>query len=231
MKIIKNTFLLILTFVISNCSAQLNYKDYYYPIGAKKQVNIYKYVDKNNPNNIEYWKVTTNPNSNKILTESYTTDFRLYNIFEEQLNENGAEVIRYADFNKSDDGKNIRIDGTIIDKNVYKWADDSKFKYSVKYSTPEYGNEKFIKERIKNRIENINVHGTDYSTLVFMDEYEIKSLDNDQTYEFYQLTYYAKGMGMVKYQRYHPDGTTIILELEKILTEKEFEKLGWKASR
>ena len=228
---IKNTFLLIITFVISSCAAQGNYKDYYYPIGAQKEVKIYKYIDKNNPNNIEYWKVTTNPSAEKILTESYTTDFRLYNIFEEQLNENGAEVIRYADFNKSNDGKNIRIDGNIIDKDVYRWADDTKFKYSVKYKSPEYGNEQFIKERTKNRFEDINVRGTDYSTLVFMDEYEIKSLDNEQTYEYYQLTYYAKDIGMVKYQRYHPDGTTIILELEKILTEQEFENLGGKASR
>ena len=64
-----------------------------------------------------------------------------------------------------------------------------------------------------------------------MDEYEIKSLENAQNYEFYQFTYYAKEIGMVKYQRYHPDGTTIELELTEILAEKEFKKLIEKASR
>ena len=227
----KNITLLLLIFIISSCSAQENFKDYYYQIGTKKEIKVYKYVDKNNPKNIEYWKVTTNPKTNKILTESFTTDFRLYNIFEEELKTNGAEIIRYADFEVNDDKQNIRIDGTIVDKDVYKWNDTNKYSYSVKYTSPKYGNEQFIKERTKSSFENINVTGTDYSTLKFKDEYEIKSLENDQKYEFYQFTYYAKGIGMVKYQRYHPDGTTIELELTEILAEKKFEELKEKANR
>ena len=128
----KNILLLILTFIISSSSAQENFKEYYYPIGTKKEIKVYKYVDKNNHKNIEYWKVTTNPKTNIILTESFTTDFRLYNIFEEELKIDGAEIIRYADFEKNDNGENIRIDGTIIDKDVYKWNDKNKYKYSVK---------------------------------------------------------------------------------------------------
>ena len=228
---IKNITLLILIFIISSCSAQENFKEYYYQIGTKKEVQVYKYVDKNNPKNIEYWKVTTNPKTNKILTESFTTDFRLYNIFEEELKTDGAEIIHYADFEKNDEGQNIRVDGTIVDKDVYKWNDNNKYKYSVKYKSPKYGNEQFTKERTKSSFENINASGTDYSTLKFKDEYEIKSLENNQNYKFYQFTYYAKGIGMVKYQRYHPNGTTIELELNEILTEKEFEKLIEKASR
>lgn len=227
----KNITLLLLIFIISSCSAQENFKDYYYQIGTKKEIKVYKYVDKNNPKNIEYWKVTTNPKTNKILTESFTTDFRLYNIFEEELKTNGAEIIRYADFEVNDDKQNIRIDGTIVDKDVYKWNDTNKYSYSVKYTSPKYGNEQFIKERTKNSFENITVNRTEYSTLKFKDEYEIKSLENDQNYKFYQFTYYAKGIGMVKYQRYQPDGTTIELELTEILTEKEFDELKEKASR
>lgn len=223
---IKNIPFLILMFIISSCSAQENLKNYYYPIGQKKEVKVYKYVDKIKPENVEYWKVTTNPKTNTILTESYTTDFRLYNIFEERLDTNGAKIIRYSDFDQNDNGQNIRIDGTVVDKDVYQWKDNGKYKYSVKYRSPKYGNEQFIKERTKNSFENIKIKGTEYQTVKFMDEYEIKSLENEQNYEFYQFTYYSKDIGMVKYQRYHPDGTTIELELEQILPEAEFEKLG-----
>lgn len=97
---IKNILLLSLVSIISSCSAQQNFKEYYYPIGTNEDVKVYKYVDKNNPEDIEYWKVTTNPKTNRILTESFTTDFRLYNIFEEELKTDGAEIIRYADFEK-----------------------------------------------------------------------------------------------------------------------------------
>ena len=228
---IKNITLLILLYTTSSCFAQKNFKKYYYQVGTKKEVQVYKYVDKNNPKNIEYWKVTTSPKTNRILTESFTTDFRLYNIFEEELKTDGAEIIRYVDFEKNDNGHNIRIDATIVHKDVYKWNDNKKYKYSVKYKNPKYGNEHFIKERTKNSLEIININGTNYSTLKFKDEYEIKLLDNKQNYKFYQFTYYAIGIGMVKYQRYHPNGTTIELELNEILTEKEFDKLVENASR
>lgn len=217
--------------VISSCSAQENYRDYYYQIGLKKEVKVYKYVDKNNPNNIEYWKVTTDPNTKGILTESFTPDFRLYNTFSERLNENGAELFEYSDFEQNDDEQNKRIDGTVVDKDVYKWTDNSKYKYSVKYKTQKYGNEQFTKQRTKNSYENIEIYGIEYLTLKFLDEYQIKSLENNQNYEFYQFTYYAKDIGMVKYQRYYPNGTTIELELEKIISEKEFDELIEKASR
>lgn len=231
MRIIKNTLFLILIFIIPSCYAQKEIKEYYYQIGKKKEVSVYKYVDKNNPKNIEYWKVTTDPKTNTILTESYTTDFRLYNIFEEQLNTKGAEVIRYADFEQSDNGQNIRVNGIIVDKNVYKWVDHNKYKYSINYKSPRYGNGQVTKARTKNKFENIEVYGTKYATVKFMDEYEIKYLENGQNYDFYQFTYYAKGIGMVKYQRYHPDGTTIELELKDILTEKEFHNISKKNSR
>ncbi|WP_158850480.1 hypothetical protein [Algibacter sp. L1A34] len=227
----RNVLILILIINISSSFAQENFKEYYYQIGTKKEIKIYEYVDKNNPKRIEYWKVTTNPKTKIILTESFTTDFRLYNIFEEELKVDGAKIISYTDFEKIDSGENIRINGIIIDKDVYKWNDKNKYKYSVKYKSLKYGNEQFIKERTKNSFENIDVKGTNYSTLKFMDEYEIKSLDSDQSYEFYQFTYYAKDIGMVKYQRYHPDGTTVELELTKILTENEFKNLIKKASR
>lgn len=226
MRIIKNIHFLILIFVLSSCSAQGNLKDYYFPISSSKDVKVYKYVDITNPNNIEYWKVTTNPKTNTILTESYTAVFRLHNIFEEQLNTDGAEIIRWASFIENENEKDIRIDGTVVDKAVYQWKDNGKYKYSVKYSRPKYGSELLIKERSRNSFEKIEIKGIEYQTVKFMDEYEYKSLENEQNYKFYQFTYYSKNIGMVKYQTYYPDGTNENMELEQILSEAEFENLG-----
>lgn len=231
LKMLKKTTLLILIFILSSCSSQENDKKYYYQIGKEKKVQIFKFVDKNNLKNIEYWKVTSNPQTNKILTESFTSDLRLYNLFEEEFKTDGTEIIRYADFEVNENGQNIKIEGIIADDDVYKWSDNNKYSYSVKYTNPKYGNELFTKKRTKNKFENININGIVYSTLKFKDEYEIKSLEKNQKYEFYQYTYYANGIGMVKYLRYHPDGTIIELELTDTLTETEFDKLKEKASR
>lgn len=220
----KKIFLLSL-FVASICSAQESFKEYYFPIGVEKEVKVYKYIDKNNPENIEYWKVTTNPETNRILTESFRSDFTLYNVFEEVLTNDGAELIFYRDFEKNEQGEMIPVDGIIIDKDVYKWDDTSAYKYTVQYDSPRYGNEQFIKERNKIRFVDIDVNGTDYSTIKFLDNYEVKSLENESGYKFHQLTYYAKGVGMVKYQRYLPDNTVVELELIQILSKEEFEVL------
>ena len=83
---------LILIFVISSCNAQDNLKEYYYPINNKKEINIYKYQDKNDPSRIEYWKVTTDPKKNEILTESFTTDFFLYNVFKEKITKKRSRI-------------------------------------------------------------------------------------------------------------------------------------------
>ena len=184
---IKNIVLLILLFTASSCLAQENLKDYYYSIGTKKEVSVYKYIDKNNLKNIEYWKVTTNPATNTILTESYTTDFRLYNIFEETITSKGAEIIRYVDFMKKNNGKIERIEGTILSKDVYKWSDSTKYTYAVKYKRPIYGNEVFTKDRTKNSFTDVNIYGKKYATVKFLDEYEIELQDRDQIYKFYIL--------------------------------------------
>jgi len=206
-------------------SAQENCKEYYFSMGMKDEVKVFKYIDKNDPKNIEYWKVTTNPLTNRILTESYLADFTIYNSFEEVITNDGAELIIYTDYEKNNEGENTPIEAEIVDKDVYKWDDNGIYKYSVKYQSPKYGNEQFTKERSKIRLTEISINGTEYSVLKFLDNYEVKSLDGDGGYTFHQLTYYAKGIGMVKYERYLPDGTIVELELSQILSEEEFENL------
>lgn len=228
-RILKTLILLVL--ITTNCSAQNNFKEYYFPFGKSKEIKVYKYVDKKNPNKVEYWKVTTHPETNHLLTESYTSDFQLYNIFEEVINSEGAELIKYTNFEENENGQNIKINATIIDKDVIKWNDDDKYKYSVKYEHPKYGNEKFIKERKKNITESLSLNGTEYSTIKFLDEYEIKSIDHNESFRFFQFTYYAKNLGMIKYLRIFPNGSEVELELSDILTEIEFNKLLENASR
>ncbi len=146
--------LLILTFVISSCNSQDNLKEYYYPITNKKEVNIYKYQDKNDSSRVEYWKVTTDQKKNEILTESFTTDFSLYNVFKEKITEKGAELIDYKDYQKNDSGKLIEIQAKILNKDVYIWNGENKYKYSVQYKN-KYGNEQFIKDRQKKGLRKL----------------------------------------------------------------------------
>ena len=227
LRMTKNITLLILIFIISSCSAQENLKDFYYPFSNKTETKVYKYVDKKDSTKIEYWKVTSIPKTNELKTVSYDSDFNVYNTFDEIITESGAELTAYSDFELNDKDERKEIKAKVIDKDVYKWNGDNEYTYSVKYVN-KYGRFEFKKKRKKIGFETITVNGKDYKTVKFKDEYFINAIDQNDEYRFYQNTFYAENIGMVKYERYIPN-RTIELELAEILSEREFEKI--KASR
>jgi len=70
--------------ILSACSNK-NLMKYYYPINKRAEVKVYKYINPNNKENNEYWMTTTNPKLKTILTESFDSNFNLYNTFEEKV--------------------------------------------------------------------------------------------------------------------------------------------------
>jgi len=221
----KKIFFLILILNLSGCKVKKNLKHYYYPFSNKTETKVYKYVDKNNSSKIEYWKVITIPKTNELKTVSYDSDFNIYNTFNEVIMENGAELRAYSDFEKNNKGELIEIKSKVVDKDVYKWNQDSLYTYSVKYSN-KYGEFDFKKTREKAGFEKIKVGGKEYDAAKFKDDYLIKALDYKTEQKFYQYAYYVKNVGMIKYKRKIPIQREFIeLELTEILTEQEFENL------
>ncbi|MDX8553079.1 hypothetical protein MK851_05490 [Tenacibaculum sp. 1B UA] len=222
-----------------NGFAQENLKDYYYPIGTKKTVKIYKYVHTNNPEYIEYKKVTINPKENTVLTESYSYNLWRYNSIKEKLNSQGSIITHYTDFYKYKSGDTLRVETTITDNDVYKWKnDDTAYKYTLEYEDPRNGKTKFEKERIKIRLSKVNIAETVYKTVEFLDQYSIYYRDQGRHIGYHNDTYYAKGVGIVKYveSRMVKDNgeyTSIKneFELTEIISEKEFKSLIENAKR
>ncbi|MEE9432148.1 MAG: hypothetical protein V3V16_13950 [Melioribacteraceae bacterium] len=220
-----NLILILLTTL--SCKSQEKLKDFYYSTSNKIETKVYKYVDKNDSTKIEYWKVKSIPKTNELKTVSYDSDFNIYNTFDEVITNDGAELIAYSDFEMNESGESKEIKARVIDKDVYKWNNDKEYSYSVKYEN-KYGRFEFEKKRDKIGFETITVNGKEYKTVKFKDTYFINAIDQNDEYGFYQNTFYAENIGMVKYERYIPN-RTIELELAGILTEREFEKI--KASR
>ncbi|MCH2032297.1 MAG: hypothetical protein MK202_02160 [Tenacibaculum sp.] len=205
--------------------AQDNLRDFYYPFSNKTETKIYKYVDKNDSTKIEYWKVTSIPETKELKTVSYDSEFKIYNTFDERITDYGAELTAYCDFEVNDKGERKQIEAKVIDKDVYKWNGDKEYKYSVKYVN-KYGRFDFIKKRAESGIENVTVNGTEYRAIKFRDDYIITALDRDVEQRFYQDAFYVKDIGMIKYKRKIPVQHEMIeLELVEILTESQFEKI------
>jgi len=212
-----------------SCNAQGSLKDFYFPFSKKTETKVYKYIDKNDSTKIEYWKVTSIPETKELKTVSYDADFNIYNTFDEVITENGAELVAYSDFEWNEKGEEKETKAEIIDKDVYKWNGDKEYTYSVKYLN-KYGRFYFKKKRTESEIETITVNGKEYKAVKFKDDYIILALDRNVEQRFHQDTYYVKDLGMIKYKRKIPvQHEYIELELVEILSERQFEKI--KANR
>jgi len=222
----KNNIVLVLIFTSTLvCKSQTNLKDYYYQFSDKTETKVYKYVDKKDSENIEYWKIILNPKTKVINTISYDSSFNIYNTFDEVITENGAELIRYTDFEENIFGNKTEVKAEIVEKDVFKWNGEKQYSYSVKYRN-KYGRFEFKKKRVALGFEKKSVRGKQYETIKFKGIYSIYAIDQDDKYGFYQYSFYAKGIGMIKYERKIPVKEELIeLELVDILTEKEFKKI------
>lgn len=209
--------------VLCSCGGN-NLMKYYYPINDKNETKVYKYVDPSNSKTPVYWKVTTDFKNKTILTESYDSRFNRFNSFFEKIKKKEADLLRYVDYETGTNETITEINATIKKNKVYRSNKKEPYFYAVEYNNM-YGKTHLEKKREFVDFEEITVQGKKYSTAKFKEKYLIN--EKDDTFIFYQISYYAKGMGMVKSERNFPnsDGEVLILELEKIMTAAEFKKL------
>ena len=223
----KITFLPLTGIFIASCNS-LKLSDYYYPIKDSSS-KVYLYVNPYNPEFNEYWKVTSNQNKQTLLTESYDAKFKLYNTFKEKLTRENYKLIEYSEYESKATNTNEEIKSRIRENDVFGYNKENKYKYVVEY-TNSFGKFQFTKERSYLGTETIHVQNKIYKTAKFSDKYFIARLDQYDFYEFEQTTYYAKGIGMIKYIRYLPNEERV-LELQKVINEEEFTNMMIKSSR
>ena len=107
---------------------------------------------------------------------------------------------------------------------VYNLDKLKPYNYAVEYEN-YYGKFTFEKKRQFLDFLDVTINGQLYQTAKFKDEYYINAIDQAEKQEFYQLTYYAKNIGMVKYERHMPKKDVAILELSEIMSESTFDSL------
>lgn len=210
--------------IILNSCSNKNLSNYYFPINQKSETKIYKYVD---PKNIEpdlYWKTVTNPIKKTLITESFNSNFELYNTFEEHVENGKAQLINYIDYEVEYNSTSKEIIGVIKENQVFNADKSETYSYRVEYKN-KLGNISYKKKRKFLAFEQIKIQGKKYNTAKFKDELFIKIINSNDEFEFHEISYYAKGIGMVKLIRYAPTNEVLIFELEKVMTEKEFEKI------
>ena len=210
--------------ILCSCKGycQDNFRKNYFKISEFKKGKIYKFIDIKNKGNIHKWKMYYKIESSDTIfhTDVLDNKNRIIEVFIEKLQGDGTKMIGYQTINFDSIGLSQKVNYDIMSDNIYKYNQE---KYPLVWSVSssgQYGRKKVTKKRaLVSKNESQDIYKKHYNCLVFKDEFIIEYLDMDQVYKFYQLSYYAKNFGIVRYNRFMPDGKELDYRLHKIIMD------------
>lgn len=200
--------------IAQNKEVVVSTKPYFFQIEDYKEPKFYIFENQQYPNRSQYWKITSIPDSNWLITETYNVDFQHGETFIEQYDSTGTKVIDY-----------FLIDGNdtthteIREEEVYKWRTAESCTYDIKYNLPGLPNG-FKKHRVYRAVHQMDVLDEEREVIRFED-----------TYTFYhgfvttmkQQSFYAEGFGLVRFVRFHEsEKINETYLLTKVLSEDEW---------
>ena len=196
----------------------VNLKNYYYPYSSCLPYKVYKYECFSAPSQTQYWIMTYNPETNSFITEAFNFKLERIEYFEETIGDKGTELVEFSAVNDGRKEKSFPP----VKKDVYKWNDKSPYKYAVKfYNGPELV--LFEKERVYIGKESKKIQSGEYDCVKFKEFYTMTFDGSDEQFKYSQVAYYAKGLGMIKYERVFSNGEQVDRELTRVLNETEWK--------
>lgn len=215
-------FYTLFLFSIISCTQPIQTRQFYLPIAEFKSAKTYIYKSENDTLKIEYWK-KSKINKDEILTTRKNKSGKLIDKVKETLDENGSNIKSYEILYKGDDWVNA-TKLHLIENSLLKWDLNLKSFYSGQfYLNQSYWNISRHREFYKKEIKSFNKK--DYETLVFKDIYtfslEIKPDEKEfipptKFSNFIQYSYFAKGIGLIEYNRVFDDGKKDTMKLVEI---------------
>jgi len=199
---------------------QDNFRGNYFNISEFNKGKIYNFIDVRNKDNTHNWQMYYKIESSDTIfyTDGLDEKNRVIEVFIEKVQADGTKMMEYYTINYDSTGASKKVTYDIMSRNVYKYTEE---KYPLTWSVlsrGQYGREKLTKKRtIASKNETQNIYNKSYNCLVFRDEFSVEYLDINQVYNFYQLSYYAKGFGLVRYNRFMQDGKELDYRLLKII--------------
>ncbi|MCH2044738.1 MAG: hypothetical protein MK212_11520 [Saprospiraceae bacterium] len=221
-------FILSITFLSCNNKTPQGLYVYYFSPENLGEYKVYKFINKNKIDQITYWEMYHEYKDGDTLlhTNIFNDKLEPIEVFIEKWEGNKTKVIQYDFIEKGKQGEILRFLGNISKNDVFS-ADEAD--YPVQWETLHKGigrAEKMTKTRIfKDKEIKINVNNKDYTCLKFRDNFVGEYINSGQKIRFYQDSYYAKGLGLLRYERYWLGGVVMDWQLEEILDKASFDRL------
>lgn len=246
MDIIKTISLFILLVLLANCSSKQEVislgglDKYYFPIEELKEAKVYHYKNEIDSEPDLFWKLSVKADDEKtfFITESYSysTDNKLIQIEEikEEITEQGSFVVEYIQYEHDDYGNVFKLNSVLEDNCVFLWRMNSKDKITWTFHHEskvfnELTRNATKTRQLKNIDKEVNIFGNKHKAIVFNDEIDLEYTYNEtnqveSSYPSLQVSCYAKGVGMVSYNRKFKDGSEVTYMLEKIMPFDEWSE-------
>ena len=162
-----------------------------------------------------------------MRTWSYDLYYQRFNVFNETLTENGTVLSSYRDYVFNEYGEITQSWGSKEPKqvDVYKWEPGEKYSYQLLMEAGDYTLD-LTKTREFKSIDTVYIKDKTYEAARFYDYYSTTYYykgDFDGVENIIQYSWYAKGVGMIRYRRFNTDGVDEY-ELSQILSMKEFNR-------
>lgn len=222
MKQIQLISIFLITLLYSYDSA----KDYYFPVEELTDSKIYTFTCKADSKRTEYWKLTYNPKDSTLVTEAFHANFEQFEFFEERLTSKGFQLEKFVTHIAQDKtGRPAKVIRKPIEKDVYLWETKKPYTYSASFIDEDYGEILFAKKRTFVGKEKLTVNSEEYDVLKFTADCKTELISTKEKFEYSQITYYAKNIGMVRSEKQFDDGKNVVIELSDILSLDEWNQL------
>lgn len=200
--------------------AQLgNAGEYYFNLSEFVEPKIYYFHCEVDPSLSQYWKIYSEMGGHFLITEAYSPDFERFDIFKEQYDSTGAKVAEYTLFVGSD-----TVLATVGSSDVYHWKPKESIRYSVRYESDFY-EDGYTKTREFGSVDSMEIMGRFIEVMRFQDNYDFYR-GGEINYSFMQQSFYAKGIGMVRFLRFDEiERKNVNYILKAIYSEEEWQAL------
>ena len=216
--------ILICLFVCISCSEKIVTSDYYFQPEMFKSSKVYTFKSVENPTKVQYWKISTTAKNTLFIIRN-TSKNQLIDELKEELSDRGSKMVSYF--------KSYTQNNEWIQNTRFYPKENDLMKWNLK-DTAVYEGEFVIKGHILNlrrerrflEKSTLNLLSNTYEVLVFKDQFTLESLtdptpkvkmwyDHDGN-DFVQYSYFAKGIGLVKFKREFENGQIDTMELTDI---------------
>ena len=212
-------FIVLNVLLLSPCNSQ-GLRPYYFNMPNFNKGKVYVFTNQNDTTQVQYWHMYTKITNNDTLfvTDGLDQKNRPVEVFVERIKSNNTLMEDYYFIRYDSSGNETKISSTIIKNQVYSfnYLKDSLV-WSVKYEDT-YGEEQLSKTRSLKKLDVKQIIGGEsYQCVLFRDDFNVHLTNTNQTYNFYQDSYYAKNIGLVRFVRTLSNGVVMDYQLTEVI--------------